>query len=179
MADRNGVRRRRAPTSKGSRPCDACRRRKTKCVVESGQQKCSICLLRQNACTFDDEPPGRYLHASVQARSDSTITQASPSPQDVLDLMHFSGQNGSPKTLMNCAAAQSDPVSRLRPDKFHGSDSRWMKSLGLSDSRFAELYGLGSDMEPILMVCTHKSRTWIDFFANASSAPSALFSRNE
>ena len=40
------------------RPCDTCRKRKSRCVVNEGAPKCVLCLFRGQDCTFlEDVPP--------------------------------------------------------------------------------------------------------------------------
>lgn len=160
MAESGGPRRRKPPAYKGGRPCDACRRRKTRCMVETGQQKCNVCLHRQNPCTFNEEPPKRYVGVSLPSDLDNTVVRASPSPQDVLNLVHFSGQGASPAATINSGNAQSGvDATALRSGGAAQNDDRWERSLGLNSHKFAELYGLGSDMEPILMVRLKLSET--------------------
>lgn len=38
------------------RPCDACRRRKTRCAMEDGGQICSLCRMQGQTCTFVENP---------------------------------------------------------------------------------------------------------------------------
>ena len=153
MAESIGRRRRKPPAFKGGRPCDACRRRKTRCIVETGQQKCNLCTYRQNPCTFDEEPPQRPTHAPpLNAHHESLAARASPSPQEVLNLVRFQDQNGSPAATLSSVNAQNDPDESSHPSASTLQRDQWTRSLGLNSTKFAELYGLGSDMEPILMV---------------------------
>jgi hypothetical protein len=41
------------------RPCDACRRRKTRCVKEKGEDKCVLCKFHSQECTYLHEPVAR------------------------------------------------------------------------------------------------------------------------
>lgn len=41
------------------RPCDICRKRKSRCVKESGQTKCVLCTFHQRDCTYLDAPARR------------------------------------------------------------------------------------------------------------------------
>lgn len=45
--------------SKRTRPCDACRRRKTKCVTEVDNTVCVLCRFHGQECTYDDSPKKR------------------------------------------------------------------------------------------------------------------------
>ena len=42
-----------------SRPCDACRRRKSRCVLNEGAVKCVLCEFHAQDCTFIEEIPPR------------------------------------------------------------------------------------------------------------------------
>ncbi|KAF2645506.1 hypothetical protein P280DRAFT_389599 [Massarina eburnea CBS 473.64] len=139
-----GVRKRRQPAQRSSRPCDACRRRKSRCIIAAGQQKCSFCLHRKNGCTFDEDPPRRETHAAVEL---TPAVQTSPSPHELLHLEQPGGHSNE-----RPAPHASTHTSGLDAQKgLYSENTTWSGSLGLNSSKFAELYGLGSDMEPILM----------------------------
>ncbi|KAF4123802.1 Fungal trans [Geosmithia morbida] len=162
------------------RPCDACRRRKTRCVTKEGDGVCMYCQLRRTVCTFEQEPPGR---TSISGRSnqqsntndDSINSSIGPKPQQ-----HISPQDSSSVTTPNqttgpakSSASLSDSSSPHTPYPpiYHVTEAgvttmamRWdvrhpktstappsPPTLGFLPDQFAELYGLGSDMEPILM----------------------------
>ena len=40
------------PKVSKNRPCDACRKRKSRCVVNEGAAKCVLCEFRSHDCTF-------------------------------------------------------------------------------------------------------------------------------
>lgn len=48
-----------ATRSRADRPCDTCRKRKSRCVKEPGQDKCVLCSFHRRACTYLDEPQRR------------------------------------------------------------------------------------------------------------------------
>jgi hypothetical protein len=41
------------------RPCDACRRRKSRCVIHEGQPSCVLCQFHRQECTFVQSPQPR------------------------------------------------------------------------------------------------------------------------
>ena len=41
------------------RPCDACRRRKSRCIIPEGTQVCMMCHSRSEECTFVQSPQRR------------------------------------------------------------------------------------------------------------------------
>ena len=46
------------------RPCDACRRRKSRCVMHQGAELCVLCELHKQTCTFVEDPLPRKRKAS-------------------------------------------------------------------------------------------------------------------
>lgn len=54
-----------------SRPCDACRRRKNRCVVKEGADKCVLCDFRDQDCTFvENIAPRKRKAESVEDEID-------------------------------------------------------------------------------------------------------------
>ncbi|KAH7111589.1 hypothetical protein EDB81DRAFT_862848 [Dactylonectria macrodidyma] len=51
------------------RPCDACRKRKTRCVPIDGDRKCGHCQLQATTCTFQHNPPKRQAKGPSSSRS--------------------------------------------------------------------------------------------------------------
>ncbi|KAI4727942.1 hypothetical protein E4T49_04335 [Aureobasidium sp. EXF-10728] len=48
------------------RPCDACRRRKTRCVKEKSEDKCVLCKFHSQECTYLHEPVARTRKRKAQ-----------------------------------------------------------------------------------------------------------------
>ncbi|KAG9804434.1 hypothetical protein KCU77_g22766, partial [Aureobasidium melanogenum] len=53
------------------RPCDACRRRKTRCVKEKGETKCVLCKFHSQECTYLHEPVARTRKRKLQPNEDT------------------------------------------------------------------------------------------------------------
>jgi hypothetical protein len=83
--------------------------------------------------------------------SRSASAQESPSPNDVLSSALEAGQTDSPAANATESHHAIDPGLRHPSIISSPKSSLGDKTLGLDKARFAELYGLGSDMEPILM----------------------------
>ena len=49
----------RIPRGKRERPCDACRKRKSKCVVTEGRKTCAACGAHGQECTYVEDPQPR------------------------------------------------------------------------------------------------------------------------
>jgi hypothetical protein len=148
-----GPQRRRQPAQRSSRPCDLCRRRKTRCLIESGEVSCSVCQQRRNECTFKEEAPRRPLPGVADDLPSTPPVQASPSPNDVLNSQQFTTNTAATVANFNSSnAGPGDSIEQVQRNN-PSQSAAWSGVLGLNRNKFAELYGLGSDMEPILMVC--------------------------
>lgn len=140
---------------RSGRPCDACRKRKTRCVLAAGGgRQCVHCQLRGSPCTFEREPPERTtsnpalsgdhpddVRAARTEEPMSVSDAPSPTSADRAEVIAGYSTDEGRKAAASGSAAS---VSEFVPDD--------AMTLGLAHRRFAELYGLGSDMEPILMV---------------------------
>ncbi|KAL6409988.1 uncharacterized protein AUP68_06396 [Ilyonectria robusta] len=132
------------------RPCDICRKRKTQCMTKDGDNDCVHCQLRATACTFQHDPPERLGRGRKESRDESrtlgspaALTAETQSVQSFLSPAETRASGDSagrhhyvPPSVIVPELVEPDPLDR---------------TLGCSLSRFAELYGLGSDMEPILI----------------------------
>lgn len=166
----DGTRRRKPrPPRRVTRPCDACRRRKTRCISEEeGAATCVSCNERGVECTFERDPPGRQRptgtshdangttpNRSRNLPADAQATIASFSPLAVASDGVQATSSDFSSHVRNAGSAHS-PVSirtSVHIQNHHESNHAETQSLGQSNHRFAELYGITSDMEPILMVC--------------------------
>lgn len=54
------------------RPCDACRRRKSRCVIHEGAVLCVLCEFHKQDCTFVQSPLPRKRKPSGDAQKDET-----------------------------------------------------------------------------------------------------------
>lgn len=179
------------------RPCDACRRRKTRCVTKDGDGDCVHCQLRGTQCTFQHDPPERQQTGapSVTNGDDSTDAEQPPQPQpqsqgQTPQPHHYHHQHQQQQQLPTPGAGagagsssrkhsrddlrtmisetqsvqshRSPAETRVSADSVRMPSSTLLtippeilgpheRTLGCSFTRFGELYGLGSDMEPILM----------------------------
>jgi hypothetical protein len=114
------------------RPCDVCRSRKTRCHPREGAS-CEYCTLHRKQCTFDQTPAVRRRASESNATTTSSVGEA--------------GAGVDVPTL----GVLSTPATSEIPSTKQPVNAK-VNSLGFSQDRFAELYGLSSDMEPILMV---------------------------
>ena len=54
------------------RPCDACRRRKSRCVIHEGQQSCVLCQFHTQDCTFVQSPQPRKRKLNTEGKEESS-----------------------------------------------------------------------------------------------------------
>ncbi|POR37002.1 hypothetical protein TPAR_02798 [Tolypocladium paradoxum] len=137
---------------RAGRPCDACRKRKTRCIASGDGAQCVHCRLRGSPCMFQVDPPGRAspsVSTAEPGRDDSTLHTTTSQSNDRVSSAPEPPSPRRPRVCGNLAdegrgvAASTSSVSEPA--------ASCPLTLSQAQSRFAELYGLGSDMEPILM----------------------------
>lgn len=60
---------------RADRPCDTCRKRKSRCVKEPGQDKCVLCAFHRRECTYLDEPQPRKKRKAEGTPNLSAISE--------------------------------------------------------------------------------------------------------
>lgn len=160
------------------RPCDTCRLRKTRCVVPIAGHQCTMCQERNTPCTFEQKPPKRASRArqpegerrgsSPRSSSRTGQTKKTRAAPPTYSAPTYPGQAAaavlSSAEISECesqhsgSAATSSPSVRIQdtvmterhlPQQNMRNGSRF---LSLAPNTFAELYGITSDMEALLMV---------------------------
>lgn len=58
--------------SRKDRPCDACRRRKSRCVINEGQTSCVLCQFHTQDCTFVQSPQPRKRKLNTEGKEESS-----------------------------------------------------------------------------------------------------------
>ncbi|KAF4981868.1 hypothetical protein FZEAL_2388 [Fusarium zealandicum] len=167
------------------RPCDACRKRKTRCITKDGDGDCVHCQLRATPCTFQHDPPERQVTSTSGSSVQGSGAHSGDEPASLDDMQ------GQTHTQLPAHPAQGRSLSQTRkesrddvqsvqsvqstqqflsPAETRASADSGQpfpppsvivpefvelgpldRTMGCSPTRFAELYGLGSDMEPMLM----------------------------
>ena len=65
-------------TRRAIRPCDSCRKRKSRCVINPPTGRCTVCELRGDVCNFREAVPKRnQVHPPVRTRNGAS---SSPRP---------------------------------------------------------------------------------------------------
>ncbi|KAH7088485.1 nitrogen regulatory protein OTam [Paraphoma chrysanthemicola] len=123
------------------RPCDPCRRRKSRCEIADGSPPCLLCRFHRQNCTFNEEPQPRKRRATAPNEDDQpTIRTDVRNPPD-----------------MRYASPQSHESSKIRQDvpiddyaNLRGP-SLLKKTLGLQQNRHSRFVGSTSVYEPTLL----------------------------
>jgi len=77
--------------SRKDRPCDACRRRKSRCEINEGQTSCVLCQFHTQECTFVQSPQPRKRKLNSDGKEESVAKRRyARDPFFVLPAVHFS-----------------------------------------------------------------------------------------
>ncbi|KAB8621891.1 hypothetical protein FH972_026002 [Carpinus fangiana] len=140
-------------TARGSRkdrPCDACRRRKTRCVTQEGYSACGFCKLHSKECTYLEKPAPRKRKAKGEPATDRPRqtrriqTAATPRTCDL-----FKGErigHGSDQALLT-------PVSDVNLDW-------WPKGDAIDHADFDQLAEFGEELRPDVGLDFAVSMAW-------------------
>jgi hypothetical protein len=103
------------------RPCDACRRRKTRCVKEKGENKCVLCKFHSQECTYLHEPVARTRKRKAQPSEETDKGNADENLQRI------------PRTNVGTGVEEYDELP---------GESLLKKTLGLQNKHHAYFVGL-------------------------------------
>ncbi|ODV88469.1 hypothetical protein CANCADRAFT_33054 [Tortispora caseinolytica NRRL Y-17796] len=101
-----------------NRPCDMCRKRKSRCVFEDGKKDCILCRLRNQTCTFNAGPLPKRKKSSGPPIFESMTAEPSPTDKNISDYSEIKGYSLLKKTLglqfPRCSALLG-PTSSFEP----------------------------------------------------------------
>ena len=124
-----------------ARPCDACRKRKSRCEMTEGATSCVLCQFHHQECTFKENPkPRKRKVSATEEREEDVSTAHARSPKRV----------------------SQPPLIRTNPridsyDNFKGP-TLLRKTLGLQTHRYATYIGPSSEFEQTLLRSLHAGR---------------------
>ncbi|KAF2836324.1 hypothetical protein M501DRAFT_940128 [Patellaria atrata CBS 101060] len=123
--------------SRRERPCDACRRRKSRCVIHEGAVLCVLCEFHKQECTFVQSPQPRKRKPPAEGKKDEGSKKRSidVEPQQVIQKAGLSTPSISPL---------QQPVTQ-RETKIFG------ETLGLQRRRHSRHIGLTTPFDPTLI----------------------------
>lgn len=61
--------------SRKDRPCDACRKRKSRCQINEGQSSCALCQFHKQECTFVQSPQPRKRKLNSDGKEDASASK--------------------------------------------------------------------------------------------------------
>lgn len=135
-----------AARARRERPCDGCRRRKSKCVLQESR-KCVLCEFHKQECTFVENAQPRKRKIEDGAKSDSTPKK---SPPVTADSTTTAGSSPRRRSYVECAdvATLVAPAPTRIPFAVDESLSlqrrRHCKYLGQTTALDASLISLGT-----------------------------------
>ncbi|KAF2828397.1 hypothetical protein CC86DRAFT_444648 [Ophiobolus disseminans] len=125
------------------RPCDPCRRRKSRCEIVDGSAPCVLCRFHRQECTFNEEPQPRKRRALTANEEEQSTS-------------HREGRSGS--DVVSHSSSISYETSRIRQDvpiddyaNLRGP-SLLKKTLGLQQNKHSRFIGSTSEYEQLLVV---------------------------
>ncbi|KAK9451490.1 fungal-specific transcription factor domain-containing protein [Limtongia smithiae] len=98
------------------RPCDGCRRRKTRCLRPEGNVVCTMCVSHDEVCTFVLEPPTRRRH--VTTMSSGTIFNPQPGHYPAIQP---NPTNTTVQIQSQTSAASQASVKTVHPHQVHNN----------------------------------------------------------
>lgn len=129
------------------RPCDACRKRKSRCVLEEDATICVLCKFHGQECTFVQNPQSRKRKPPQDAE-EGEATKRRLSGSSVLS-------KKSPKTQMRVIRT-TNGTGVEEYDDLEGP-SLLKKTLGLQNKHHSQYVGATRGLEPSLLgkISTH------------------------
>lgn len=124
------------------RPCDACRRRKSKCVIHEAQTACVLCKFHKQDCTFVQSPQPRKRKLVVETKEESAAKGRSPdrTTEDQSKRRQPESSNSS-----ICAGSLIEDMANI------GGPAMLKRTLGLQSDRYSQYIGPTTDFEPSLI----------------------------
>lgn len=115
------------PKTRPQRPCDACRKRKSRCEIPENDARCVLCQFHKQPCTFVNDPPKKKRRASDGPHGSSvggggggaTIVVSQPVEGGVA-----AGQAGAVGTTKRAGAAGIGPGKTQGQDPGQVGDGR-------------------------------------------------------
>ncbi|KAF2006985.1 hypothetical protein P154DRAFT_180196 [Amniculicola lignicola CBS 123094] len=132
--------------ARSRRPCDSCRRRKSRCEIVDGASRCVLCAFHRQECTFREEPAPRKRKAPSLHEDDQLPTREPPRRLVIPDKNVFRPTGRSP--IDASIIRQDRPVDDYANLK---GPSLLKKTLGLQSHRHSRLVGSTSEYEQVLL----------------------------
>lgn len=126
------------------RPCDPCRRRKSRCEIVEDSQPCLLCRFHRQECTFNEEPQPRKRRAIDSNEYDHSTSQKDKERRSGSDVVSHSSSL-HPEKVQIRQDVPIDDYANLR------GPSLLKKTLGLQQNRYSRFLGSTSEFEQLLL----------------------------
>ncbi|KAF2869538.1 fungal-specific transcription factor domain-containing protein [Massariosphaeria phaeospora] len=130
------------------RPCDACRRRKSRCVIHEGAVLCVLCDFHKQECTFVQSPLPRKRKVVDGGKKDSPNNQKKRSVEAEPPPLAL-------PTPTITATAPSPPPPQLPLASARAHIAHLGETLGLQRRQHSRYIGLSSPFDSILIGLSH------------------------
>lgn len=127
------------------RPCDSCRRRKSRCELADGHPPCLLCRFHRQECTFNEEPQPRKRRATGVLDDEQSVHQ-----RDSINSAS-DGRLSSQDTSKIRQVVPIDDYANLK------GPSLLKKTLGLQQNRHGRYVSSTSEYEPVLLELYHSN----------------------
>jgi hypothetical protein len=124
------------------RPCDSCRRRKSRCEIADGIPPCVLCRFHRQECTFNEEPQPRKRRAVGAIETDHPVHALRRGFESMRNSSSISEEQDITKIRQT---APIDDYANLK------GPSLLKKTLGLQQNRHSRLIGSTSEYEQLLL----------------------------
>jgi hypothetical protein len=127
-------------TTRPKRPCDACRKRKSRCEIQEGETTCVLCKFHHQVCLFNENPQPRKRRKVGEAAGQDGGARESRETTSI------SGQGDGTDTerRFNPAVRQDRPIDDYANLK---GPSLLKATLGLQNHQHSKILGLTSEFE--------------------------------
>ncbi|KAL3420872.1 fungal specific transcription factor domain-containing protein [Phlyctema vagabunda] len=126
--------------SRKDRPCDACRRRKSRCVINEGQTSCVLCQFHTQDCTFVQSPQPRKRKLNTEGKEESVAKRRSPGAEE--------RRRRPTESSISSTGATSSLIEEMANI---GGPTLLKRTLGLQNDRYSQYIGPTTDFEPSLI----------------------------
>ncbi|KAF2687401.1 hypothetical protein K458DRAFT_429329 [Lentithecium fluviatile CBS 122367] len=130
--------------TRSRRPCDSCRRRKSRCEIIDGGPPCVLCRFHRQECTFVGEPQPRKRRAAPFNEEDNTADRDAAHRAPIQNTRKPSGSSPTEAPRIRLDPPVADYANLRGP-------SLLKKTLGLQNHRHSRLIGSTSEYEQVLI----------------------------
>ncbi|EPS40572.1 hypothetical protein H072_5541 [Dactylellina haptotyla CBS 200.50] len=137
--------------SRKDRPCDACRRRKSRCVMNEESSICVLCQFHKQDCTFLQSPQPRKRRLPVATAGSDDEKHTASNKKRSMDEPESPRQQA--KKVSGTEEAKDSLRRTLPPDDYANLQGPTLlkKTLGLQTHRHSAYLGPTSEYEPVLI----------------------------